>query len=129
MNQLDMNEQDTATEPVNSGVPIAKLLEIIGKQVVEWIVNEEAVARLKEQATLIYKQNATLTAELTALKGAGLSPELEQLRKADAAHDLRVRQLENQVNTVATERDAAQAELKKAIVASLKTAVVKGKKK
>jgi hypothetical protein len=99
----------------DQGIPVAKLLEIIGKQTVEWLVNEEAVTKFKEQAEAIAKRNVDLTNEVSALKGKGaelapVSPELAQLRTINTANDAHILQMEQDLHKVALERDAAKAE-------------------
>jgi hypothetical protein len=101
----------------DQGIPVAKLLEIIGKQTVEWLVNEEAVTKFKEQAEAIAKRNVDLTNEVSALKGKGaelapVSPELAQLRTINTANDAHILQMEQDLHKVALERDAARAETK-----------------
>jgi chromosome segregation ATPase len=112
---MDMNESEVKS--VDTGISINKLLEIIGKQSVEWIVNEEAVKNFKEQYIAVVKQLATANAELTALKTNKpiVSPEIEQLKKADVANGERIKQLENQVHNVAVERDNAQKRYDEAV--------------
>ena len=112
---LDMNEPETQNTPApeQQGIPVTKLLEIIGKQQVEWLVNEEAVGKMKAQVQVIVQQNAALLSENKGLKEVKpVSPELEQLRKSNSAGDVRVSGLEAQVHSVALERDAAQAQAK-----------------
>jgi hypothetical protein len=109
---MDLNENE-----VNQGVPIEKLLQVIGLRDVELVVQEDNFKKLQEQALTVVKQNAALTSELAAIKGKAVepipvSPELEQLRKANTAGDERVLQLERQCHDVALERDAAKAEVK-----------------
>lgn len=115
---------------VDQGIPISKLLEIIGKQAVEWIVNEEVGAKVKEQYLAMASKLSSATAEVTALKGkqpelvpAPAAPELEQLRmeheqlqkvheqlqKVNLGDDERIKQLETLVHAVALERDAERA--------------------
>jgi hypothetical protein len=99
----------------DQGIPVTKLLEIIGKQTVEWLVNEEAVGKFKEQAEAIAKRNVDLANEVTALKGKGAeapSPELAQLRTINTANDAHILQMEQDLHKVALERDAARAEAK-----------------
>jgi uncharacterized coiled-coil DUF342 family protein len=103
---------------VDQGVPINKLLEIIGKQAVEWIINEEVGVKVKEQYIAMASKLSTAMTELTALKGkqaesVPASPELEQLRKAyeqlqrvNLGDDERIKQLETLVHAVALERDS-----------------------
>lgn len=111
---MDMNENSP-----NQGVSIDELLKVIGLRDVEGYVRDQNMSKLQEQAIALVKQNASLNAELTALKGvapAAPSPELEQLRKSNATGDTRVKQLEDQVHAVALERDAAQAQTKAALL-------------
>jgi PDZ domain-containing secreted protein len=98
--------------PIDQGIPITKLLEIIGKQAVEWIVNEEVGLKVKEQYVAMANKLSVAMAELAALKakGAEPAPELEQLRKVNLTDDARIKQLETQVHVVALERDARSAE-------------------
>jgi hypothetical protein len=107
---MDMNENNP-----NQGVSIDELLKVIGLRDVEGYVRDQNMAKLQEQAVALAKQNASLNAELTTLKGKGVapaapSPEVEQLRKSNAAGEARVKQLEDQVHAVALERDAARAQ-------------------
>lgn len=101
---LDMNE------PSEQGIPISKLLEIIGKQSVEWAVEQESLVKVKERMDALLKELSTTKAELAALKSASpvISPELEQLRKVDVAKDTEIKMLENQVHATALERDDAK---------------------
>lgn len=96
---MDMNENE-----VNQGVSIETLLQVIGLRDVEGFVRDQGVKKLQEQA-------AGLAAELSALKSKkpDVSPECEQLRKANKAADERVLQMENQVHEVALERDGFRA--------------------
>ena len=105
MPDMDMNENE-----VNQGVSIDVLLQVIGLRDVEGFVRDQGIKKMQEQA-------AGMAAELSALKSkksepVPVSPELEQLRKSNAAGDTRVKQLEDQVHAVALERDAAQASAK-----------------
>jgi hypothetical protein len=117
-----MNEPETPTTqpapPEPQGIPIAKLLEVIGKQQVEWIVEEEAVGKLKAQAVAIFKQNQVLTAEVAALKaqtGVPVKPDipadLEKLQAVNNSKDEEIHLLERQVHDTAIERDAARKQV------------------
>jgi hypothetical protein len=113
-------------EPINQGIPITKLLEIIGKQAVEWIVNEEVGVKVKEQYLAMANQLSVAMAELAALKAKGTepvppAPELEQLRRVNLADDEQIRQLEKHIHEVALERDAMKAERDVANAALKKT--------
>jgi cell division protein FtsB len=129
---LDMNESETPTTqpapPEPQGIPTTKLLEIIGKQQVEWIVEEEGVAKLKEQAVSIFKQNQTLAAtvaardaEIVGLRAEPAKPvavptELAKLQAVNNAKDEEIHLLENQVHTVAQSRDAAVTQAQAALM-------------
>lgn len=125
-----MNEPETQPAPVpeQQGIPIAKLLEIIGKQQVEWLVNEEAVVKLKDQATVIFKQNQSLTATVASLneqigslkaepaKPVAIPADLAKLQAVNNSKDEEIHLLEKQVHEVAVARDAAKVQAQAALL-------------
>jgi hypothetical protein len=109
---MDMNENNP-----DQGVSIETLLQIIGLRDVELYVHEQGVKKLQEQALSAARELAVLKAKPTPIvmpPVPSITPELEQLRKADIASGERVKQLEKQVHDVALERDAMEAEKHKA---------------
>jgi len=119
----DMNGVQEAAVPQETeqqGIPISKLLEIIGKQYVEWTVEQENVGKLKEQALGIFKQNQSLTEQVKSLmakpvESTPVPTELVKLQEVNVAKDAEIHMLEKQVHEVAIARDAASVQAQAAL--------------